>query len=139
MSTTGDDDAWRAIVDNYGERPALPPDDPDQAPEEALAGGPPPYRPLDDPDAALARTLGAEGRFVPPPPPPVPRPDARRAVAWAGVLGAPVLLLVLVVLAVPLPAWLAAAAGAWFVGGFAYLVAQMPRGPGDPWDDGARV
>ena len=28
---------------------------------------------------------------------------------------------------------------AWFVGGFTYLVLQMPRGPRDPEDDGARL
>ena len=27
----------------------------------------------------------------------------------------------------------------WFVGGFAYLVREMPRSPRDPWDDGSRI
>jgi hypothetical protein len=28
---------------------------------------------------------------------------------------------------------------AWFVGGFGYLVHEMPRSPRDPWDDGSRI
>ena len=28
---------------------------------------------------------------------------------------------------------------AWFVGGFLYLVREMPRAPRDPWDDGSRI
>ena len=42
-------------------------------------------------------------------------------------------------LRIPLPAivaWLLVGA---FLGGFGYLVAQMPRGPRDPFDDGARL
>lgn len=27
----------------------------------------------------------------------------------------------------------------WFVGGFLYLVREMPRSPRDPWDDGSRI
>ena len=27
----------------------------------------------------------------------------------------------------------------WFVGGFAYLVLEMPKSPRDPWDDGSRI
>ena len=51
----------------------------------------------------------------------------------------PFLLLVATVLRISLPtivAWLLVAA---FLGGFGYLVAQMPRGPRDPFDDGARL
>ena len=40
---------------------------------------------------------------------------------------------------VPLPSWLAYLLVAGFVGGFVYLVIQMPRGPRDPFDDGARL
>ena len=80
-----------------------------------------------------------EERFVPPPPPPLPRVPKDRLAAWLGVFVSPVLLLVATVLRIPLPAivaWLLVAA---FLGGFGYLVAQMPRGPRDPFDDGARL
>ena len=62
-----------------------------------------------------------------------------RLVAWLGVFVSPVLLLVATVLRIPVPtivAWLLVGA---FLGGFGYLVAQMPRGPRDPFDDGARL
>lgn len=133
MSSTGDDDAWRAIVDNYGERPELPDGDLDEAPHPEPGGS------TDEAAAEpVASDVGAEDRFVPPVPPPIPAPGPRRAVAWAGVLGAPLVLLLLVVGARP-PSWAAYALVAWFVGGFVYLVLQMPTGPADPGDDGARV
>jgi len=134
-----DDAAWRSIVENYGERaeldPALPGSDPEAAHESA-------YDDLDhlrqvddledwdDPD---------DDKFVPPPPPPLPHPTPVRLAAWLGVFGAPALLLLDMVLALPLPGWLAKGLVAWFVGGFVYLVFHMDRGPRDPWDNGARV
>jgi hypothetical protein len=42
-------------------------------------------------------------------------------------------------LRVHLPAVLGWSLVAWFVGGFLYLVATMPRSPREPWDDGSRV
>lgn len=138
--TTPDDDArrteeaWRSIVDHYGDRADL---DDDQAPAE--------QRVVDLPDAVLPDieptpvVEPAEERFVPPPPPPLPRPEPKRAVAWAGVFGAPAILLLLLVLGISLPALLDYALVAWFVGGFVYLVATMPSGPRDPWDDGSRI
>ncbi len=74
---------------------------------------------------------------MPPPPPPLPRLPMDRLAAWAGVLVSPLLLLLATLLQVRLPtivAWLLVGA---FLGGFGYLVAQMPRGPRDPFDDGA--
>jgi hypothetical protein len=132
VSSSGDDDAWRAIVDNYGERPELPDRDLDEAP------GPAPGEPSGATADPTGGGVGAEDRFVPPVPPPVPAPGPGRALAWAGVLGAPLVLLLLVVGARP-PSWAAYALVAWFVGGFVYLVVRMPSGPGDPGDDGARV
>ena len=76
---------------------------------------------------------------MPPPPPPLPRVPKDRLAAWLGVFVSPILLLVAAVLRIPLPtivAWLLVGA---FLGGFGYLVAQMPRGPRDPFDDGARI
>ena len=92
MSGNGDngrahDEDWKAIVDNFGERAKI--DEPD--PVE-----PPAPRPWSEPEPAPARTSAYddEARFVPPTPPPLPRPEPKRAVAWAGVFGAPVLVLI---------------------------------------------
>jgi hypothetical protein len=137
----GDDDrAWRAIVENYGERPQL--DEP-QAPE------PPPYSsaPFGGRFGDL-RALGnededepfvAEEGFEPPEPPPLPRVAPDRLAAWLGIFGSPAVLLAALVFSIPMPAFVAYLLIAGFVGGFVYLVVKMPRGPRDPWDDGAQV
>jgi hypothetical protein len=60
-------------------------------------------------------------------------------VAWAGILVAPALALLISLLSVyvtPLVGW---SLVVWFVGGFVYLVRVMPRSPRDPWDDGSRI
>lgn len=141
-----DDEAWRAIVDNYGDRVEL--EDPAPAPEASP-------EPLDhEPDESadtLSPTLDSgwdedavdadhtSDRFVPPPAPPLPRTTPDRYVAWAGVFGSPVLLLLSVVLGFDLPELVAYLLVIGFVGGFLYLVFQMPREPRDPNDDGARL
>jgi hypothetical protein len=79
-----------------------------------------------------------EEHFVPPPAPPIPRPEPRRLIAWAGLVGAPLIALVLLVVAA-LPSWASFLLFCWFVGGFAYLVATMRSSAGDGWDDGAQV
>lgn len=127
MSGQDEDDVWRSIVENYGERPAvepLPPEPP--APARPVAPSDATYDELDD-------------RFVPPDPPPLPHPPPVRLAAWSGIFGAPTVLLFALVLGIPLPGWLAYALVASFVGGFAYLVVNMQRGPRDPGDDGARL
>jgi hypothetical protein len=127
VSRPDDDTAWREIVENYGER-VLEQDEPAAPLPE------PPAEP--DPYPELAET-DQEERFVPPPPPPLPRVSKDRLAAWLGVLGAPFALLVATIFRLPLPAvvpWLLVGA---FLAGFGYLVAQMPRGPRDPYDDGA--
>ena len=125
MTERSEDELWRSIVDNYGDRAELAED------EVPLPQAAPP--PLE------AAADAPEERFVPPPPPPLPRPDNKRLVAWAGVLGVPLLLLVLVLASFRPPTMVSYALVAWFVGGFAFLVLQMPRGPRDPEDDGARL
>lgn len=139
-----DDAAWRAIVDNYGERPEL--DEPGSAGGTAPAGEPDPvtddvsdHVAEGDPMWFSAPLVDPADRYVPPPPPPLPRPSRDRFVAWAGVFGSPAVLLVCLVAGISLPPLLAYALVAAFVGGFVYLVWQMPRGPRDPWDDGAQV
>jgi len=137
-----DDAAWRSIVENYGERAELDPVPSGTEPETANEAA------YDDADAS--REVGDrddlhewddrdDDHYVPPPPPPLPHPTPVRLAAWLGVFGAPALLLLDMVLALPLPEWLAKGLVAWFVGGFVYLVFHMDRRPRDPWDDGARV
>jgi hypothetical protein len=121
-SASDEDEAWRSIVDNYGTRPQLPGESTDEP-----VGRPDAWSPADD------------DHFVPQVPPPVPRPERPRLIAWIGVLGAPLALLVVAIFRVPVPAILVYALIVWAVGGFGYLVAMMPRGPQDPYDDGARL
>ncbi|MFC5178977.1 hypothetical protein [Nocardioides taihuensis] len=137
MGAQNEDDAWRAIVENYGERPRLDPSPPAPEPEPvwftgalADAAGSAGADDIDDPD---------EEGFVPPPPPPLPWPEPARLLAWLGVFGAPTVLLVGLVLGVTLPSVLGYALIGWFVGGFGYLVLHMDNTPRDPGDDGAVV
>lgn len=135
-----DDDVWRAIVDNYGDRPELDepdPPEPDPGPDPApfaLAADPreEEQRTWDDPDSDWDTD-----RFVPPPPPPLPTTTPDRRAAWFGVFGSPAILLVCLILRLDLPLLLAYALVAGFVGGFLYLVLTMTREPRDPDDDGA--
>ena len=136
MREQEEDAAWRSIVENFGERahlddaPAPPP--PPPAAEELdpeLVDEPEPSLVLDEP----------EERFVPPTPPPLPQPRGPRGLAWVGVLGSPVVLLVAVLFSIALPAPVMALLVASFVGGFAYLVLTMQSGPREAWDDGSQV
>jgi hypothetical protein len=140
-----DEDAiWRSIVDNYGERPTI-----EDEPETPV---PPSLRDLDAPVGhadAVSPTDPAEDdaedpvdheeHYVPPPPPPLPRPAPPRLLAWVGLFGVPVFVLVALVLGVDLPSWAGILLMAWFVGGFVYLVASMRPPSGDGYDDGAQV
>jgi hypothetical protein len=128
-----DDATWREIVANYGER-VLGPEDEARVTEQQTE---PERRPTEPDHHNELVDAGIEERFVPPPPPPLPRVSKDRLAAWLGVFVSPVLLLLATVFRIPLPtvvAWLLVGA---FLGGFGYLVAQMPRGPRDPFDDGA--
>ncbi len=140
------DAAWRSIIDNYGERPQL--DDP--APQPGPQPGPrstprpaeppiqvpPSLRDLDGPREARAESE-AEGHFVPPPPPPLPTATPPRLLAWVGLFGVPMLVLVSILAGLSIPSWLGLILMVWFVGGFVYLVASMRPGPRDDYDDGA--
>lgn len=118
-----DDDAWRSIIDNYGDRPDL-------GAEEVAA------TPVVEPGPPESVD---EEEFVPPPPPPLPVTSPDRMVAWAGLFGSPAILLTALVVGFGLPGWFGYLLVTWFIGGFVYLVALMPRGPRDPGDDGARL
>lgn len=149
-----EDAAWRAIVENYGERPDFveppPPPGPTASPSASLERLFQPWRAEEwDAEDATARERPGddagedledpEDAFVPPPTPPLPRPSADRLIAWIGLFGAPVALLVVLLGHLPVPGLVTWGLGLWFLGGFGYLVAQMPREPRDPWDDGAQV
>jgi hypothetical protein len=158
VTTPGDESrtelAWREIVDNYGERVVLP----DDGASDSSPAGPSPSAPDaeaprgSEPDARLPddlvdddevevrdRAVAEAERFRPPTPPPFPVPRTwQRGLAWAGIFVTPLLALVIALFSLwvtPLVGW---ALVGWFVGGFAYLVHEMPRGR-DPWDDGSRV
>ena len=137
MSRQSEDDAWRSIVENYGERPEVDAgSDPDIDPRSTVEPEPEPA--YDDADR-WDDVDELDDRFVPPPPPPLPHPTPVRLAAWIGVFGAPAVLLLVMVLALPLPSWLEKGLVGYFVAGFLYLVFNMDRGPRDPWDNGARV
>lgn len=153
-----DDDAWRAIVDNYGDRPDLEQagpsvdaadavDDVDAESSDDRAVADPPdegFLTAREPapaspswaDAFLEPTWQDE-RFVPPPTPPLPMTTTDRLIAWIGVFGSPALLLVMLVLGIRPPSLINYVLVMGFVGGFLYLVVKMNREPRDPDDNGA--
>lgn len=119
------------------ERPAGPPAAPaGPAPQPPRAPAPLPHDGLDDVDRD--EDAGSE-HYQPPPPPPLPRAGWRTWLPWAGVLGAPALLLLLVLVGQRpsgVPLLLAVAA---FAAGFITLVARMPASRDGDDDDGAVV
>ncbi|CAL9413567.1 hypothetical protein C1708_23970 [Streptomyces sp. DH-12] len=74
-----------------------------------------------------------EGHFVPPEPPPLPEGDATSRFAWLGVLGAPVLLLLAILLGWEMSWWLTTLCIGGFLGGAVTLVMRMR--PDDEDDD----
>lgn len=125
-----EDAAWRAIVDNYGERVLEPAAEPTPDPDPV-----PPSQLRDEEPEELR--YDADESFVPPAPPPLPRPPADRFLAWVGVFGSPAVLLFFVVTGIGMPHLLGWSLVGAFLVGFGYLVLRMPTDPRDPWDDGA--
>lgn len=80
-------------------------------------------------------------RYVPPPPPPLPRLGPVQQLAWLGVLGGPVVLLLAAVFTLAIPTWLELLAALGFVAGFVTLVLGMDNRSHDELDgdDGAQV
>jgi hypothetical protein len=145
-----DEDAWRAIVENYGERVELnddPPSDPVVDPDDkqgydaaGSAGLQRLFRPLPEPQRDAEELEDELDEFVPPPPPPLPKLSPDRLLAWVGLFGSPTILLICLVFNFRLAPWLGYLLVASFIGGFGYLVVKMPRSEDiDPWDDGARL
>lgn len=147
-----DDTAWNEIVaslqssdDVAATWPAAEDVDSTSGPAE-----PTPTPPADDEPVIVWRGSGADidaeieravpdEHFVPPEPPPLPRADLITWAAWAGAVGAPIVLLAMTALGLS-SGLLAAAAVTAFVGGIAVLITRMSssRDPFDP-DDGAVV
>jgi hypothetical protein len=130
--------AWPAAEDLDGAE-----DGPAGVPEPVAAPGPPQpvvvWRGSEaDIDAEIERAVPDE-HFVPPDPPPLPRSDALTWGAWLGVVGAPLVLLVLVAVGYT-PGWLMVGLTIAFVAGFGILLTRLrsDRDPYDP-DDGAVV
>lgn len=88
-------------------------------------------------DSELDDALDQEG-YIPADPPPLPRGDLISWLAWGGVLGAPLFLLLAALFWRSAPSVLVAAAVVAFVAGFGTLVVRMPD-RGDEEDDGAVV
>jgi hypothetical protein len=164
-----EDAAWRSIIENYGDEPSIedlyasPSVEPPPSTEPGSPGDPesPSVEPGSssvepvEPDPrfkAFERrwepepqhteaTWDNEGHFVPPEPPPMPKLEPRRKLAWIGLFGGPVLMLIAVVFGWRFPEWFSFLVVAGFLGGFGYLVATMPRtrGEDDSGDNGAVV
>ncbi len=136
MSTgRSEDEAWRSIVDNFGDRARL--DDEPPAPADDTT-----HDPVTEPGqtAPGAWDEDAEERFVPPVPPPAPRLPLPQRLSWFAVLGSPTLLFVALLFSYDLPSLVGYALVAGFLGGFGYLVATMQRADErNPWDDGAQL
>jgi hypothetical protein len=84
-------------------------------------------------------SVDRDDHFVPEPPAPLPHLEPYKQLAWAGVIGGPLALLVAALTGLALPEWLSWLAIVGFVGGFVTLVATMSDD--DDWDpdDGAVV
>ncbi len=83
----------------------------------------------------------ADDHFVPPVPPPLPRLDPVTKLAWIGLFGGPLYLLISTAVGSTISGLAAFLAVAAFVGGFVVLVLRMDNGrpPDSGSDDGAVV
>lgn len=95
--------------------------------------------PQDDEDDAPDGAHDPHDRFVPPEPPPITSADLPSRLAWIGVIGGPLFLLIAALAWRSLPTLVVIGALAAFIGGFVTLVARLPRDRGDDSDDGAVV
>jgi len=153
-----DDETWSKIVATFHggalERAAVEPADdsltrpapagPNQAWPEAEdlgADGPtesPPKRSSNRP--ATARVPQDEDHYQPPPPPPLPVADQTTRLAWAGVIGGPLLFILALLLDWDLASWAQLAGVTALVVGFVTLVARMRDDtPEDDPDNGAVI
>lgn len=133
------DEAWAQIVAGYDESAPEPPQAwtlPPRIQVEPEPKPPPPPRarpvPADDPNSQAS--WDDEGHFVPPEPPPVlPPRDLVSRLAWSGLVGGPLLMLVAVVFGLGLPTEIMMVCALGFVGGLVTLVVRL-RDRGDGTD-----
>ena len=92
-----------------------------------------------EPGSEPAEPEDPQERFVPPEPPPITSTDLPSRLAWIGVIGGPLFLLIAALVWRTLPTFVVIGALAAFIGGFVTLVARLPRDRGDGSDDGAVV
>lgn len=93
----------------------------------------------DDP-GAFVDNWQDEGHFVPPPPPEIPEGTPLKRLAWAGLLGGPATLALIVLTGWDAPRLIGVGAGLVTLAGFATLVWLLPDSREDSgWDDGARI
>jgi hypothetical protein len=119
--------------------PPVPPEPaPEQPPADRLRGL---FQPSWNDALDSEATWEDEGHFVPPPPPPLPKVEPNRRLAWAALLGSPLVALLLIGAGIRVTGLMAFLLVVAFVSGFGYLVATMRSGPPDEWsgDDGARL
>lgn len=84
-------------------------------------------------DPLTEADLDPDDHFVPPEPEPFPELDPLTRAAWATLLGSPVVLLVMIVLHITWPSWLASALVLGFVAALVFLLSR--RGNHDRGDD----
>jgi hypothetical protein len=124
-----EEQAWREIVDHYGEGPDL---------DGLIELTTPLEQPEEEPEPAEALLLDPDDEpFTPPPLPPPAVISPERRLAWVGFVASPILLVLIQFLDYSLPGILTFGLVIAFIASFAYLVATMA--PRDPDDDGARL
>jgi hypothetical protein len=145
------DDAWTQIVTGWSrtapdpqeliERPPRPPQDRAQQapPRETPPPAAPPAPSAETGELNTPGTWEDEGHFIPPPVPPVGRGDRISRLAWTGLIGGPLLLLVATVFGWGLPTEILMLCLLGFVGGLVTLVVRMKDGDDDEPGNGAVI
>ena len=130
-----DEVAWQQIVSGFSST-APEPERGRQPSEDAARQGP--YTPPPEPHPLVRPE---EEHYVPPPPTPGPRLDVVSRLAWAGVLGGPLMLIAATLMSWSPPDSIVLLCVVGFVGGMVTLVLRMKdRPPTDSGpDDGAVV
>lgn len=128
--------------------PPRPAPAPSPSPPPPPSPSPPSGPAAEDDDERAARidrevenaVHGADGgHYVPPEPGPLPETTPLNRLAWAAVIGGPLLLLLAATLWRDMPQWLVATIVVAVIAGFVRLVWQLPRSGEGRDDDGARV
>jgi len=124
-----EDEAWAAIVENFGERAHLTEADVTPEPISLIPVQPEPFFVASE----------SHEHYEPPEVPRVGLAEGPRGAAWLGLLGAPTLFVVALLSGFAIPGWLALFAVVACLVSLGYLIATMKRDDDDPWDDGAVV